>query len=309
MGRRFVFVSAVLVLCAVVCALPAYAMAETGLARPVPGTVLLRFGAEYGAGSRQVTHRGVDLAAATGERVGAAADGAVTFAGQVPADGGGCMTAVTVRTDSGLLVTVMPLGRAVVRAGDEVSAGDTLGMLDAAGDDSSAAAHVHLSVRKDGVYIDPEPLLASGEAAEAPAQVSGTVPDSAGTACGTAAVPGVTAASRAPSASGAAATGAKAVIGYRASVAPALTPAQAEAIRQAFSAEIGILRAGHGRMRTTGFAEPSTADLIVAAMPPSVAMPSVRIAGGVLLGIGCCGVVAAGLKRRIAVAESAGWRA
>ncbi|MDI6713350.1 MAG: M23 family metallopeptidase [Anaerosomatales bacterium] len=131
------------------------------LGSPVPGAVLVRFGERYGS-DRPRTHCGLDLAGTPGEPVRAPCDGEVVFAGLIPADGGGRVVAVTIQPEEGLAVTVSPLEASVVRKGDAVQRGATIGALAPSGDASSAQPHVHLSVRRDGRYVDPEPMLSCG---------------------------------------------------------------------------------------------------------------------------------------------------
>lgn len=275
MGRRLAsraWISVLLLLLLV----PSLASAGEGLHRPVAGVIALRFGAAFSSAGKQCTHRGVDILADPGEMVLAPAGGVVTFAGEVPADGGGRTVAVTVTTDDGLLVCVMPLERANVRTGDSVIAGTRMGVVAGAGDPSSADPHVHMSVRNAGAYVDPEPLLGALEAATEPVSAAGG--SNAEPADGSAVSPGMPATIRA---------------GARASASPAqptridplLTPAQVGAIRQAFSAEIGRMRSGHGQLRASGFREPTLADTVRAAIPrPHVVMP-VGSVGAALIGM------------------------
>lgn len=125
--------------------------------RPPVGdaAVLLGFGVAYPGG----THRGVDLGAAAGTEVGAPAAGRVSFAGPVPADGGGTCTAVTLEFADGRKMSLLPLSDAAVVSGEDVEAGQILGRLASAGDDSSAGAHLHVSLRSGELYLDPGDLV------------------------------------------------------------------------------------------------------------------------------------------------------
>lgn len=160
MGRhRCVLVA--MVMLTMVCGGSAYrAFALHALAAPVPGPVVLAFGDRYADGGRQRTHSGLDMQAAVGETVVSAAAGRVTFAGLVPADGGGRTYAVTVQTTEDLRVTLSPLESLAVDAGEALAVGDEVGTLAAAGDASVASTHLHLSVRVGETYVDPAPLLA-----------------------------------------------------------------------------------------------------------------------------------------------------
>lgn len=149
------------------------AAADDAWSAPVDGCrIVLSFGAQY-AGK---THSGVDLAADTGADVRSPADGIVTFAGAVPADGGGTCGAVTVELADGLRVSLLPLAEVFVSAGDRVSAADAVGTLAAAGDDSSGASHLHLGARRGSAYVDPTGFLPAAEA-ETPEPTGETVTD------------------------------------------------------------------------------------------------------------------------------------
>lgn len=118
--------------------------------RPVGGGVVGGFDPPadpYGAG-----HRGVDLAARPGDEVRAALTGTVSFAGQVAGLGW-----VTLDHGGGLETTYGVLVELRVAAGDQVVAGDVLGVL---GED---ADHVDWGAKQDGRYLDPLSLLGRWE--------------------------------------------------------------------------------------------------------------------------------------------------
>ena len=68
------------------------------------GIMLLGFGIPYPGG----THRGVDIAAESGAEVASPAAGTISFAGQVPADGGGTCTAITLELADGRKMSLLP---------------------------------------------------------------------------------------------------------------------------------------------------------------------------------------------------------
>jgi hypothetical protein len=138
---------------------PSAATAErVRYARPVPGGVLRRFVAPtttFGSG-----HRGVDLAAGAGDAVHAAADGAVTFAGDVAG-----VRWVSVSHADGVLTSYGPIGRFAVGRGDLVARGARLGSLAAGGHgDGAGDRGLHWGARRDGRYLDPLSLLDEGVA-------------------------------------------------------------------------------------------------------------------------------------------------
>lgn len=142
---------------------------------PVPGGCLLGFGVAYSAGGGTRTHLGADLGGSPGAEVEAPVAGKVVFAGQVPAtDGsGGRALCVTIVSGSDRW-TLLPLDAADVDAGQDVAEGTTVGRLAGSGDGSSSQTHLHVGLRRGGVYMDPVAQLSaaavagsSGGAAEA----------------------------------------------------------------------------------------------------------------------------------------------
>jgi hypothetical protein len=130
-----------------------------GLWMPVAGAVVRGFDARagpYGPG-----HRGIDISAPVGATVRAPAAGRVGFAGPVAGT-----TWVSLVVAPGVRVTLGPLldpvtaGRVPSRAplgrvGPGHRAAPTDGAGPAAGAGSGLGATLHLSVRVDGVYVDP----------------------------------------------------------------------------------------------------------------------------------------------------------
>ncbi|HET6498225.1 MAG TPA: peptidoglycan DD-metalloendopeptidase family protein [Coriobacteriia bacterium] len=147
------------------------AEAERGWPFEAAAPILLAFGERYPAGDgSHATHRGVDLGAPPGTGVRAVLAGTVTFAGRIPAGEGATTLAVTVQSGD-ILVTYLPLSDRVVATGQTVVAGELLGALASSGDRSHPDSHLHLSVRRGSLYVDPMPFLA------APLQAhSGAVP-------------------------------------------------------------------------------------------------------------------------------------
>jgi hypothetical protein len=95
----------------------------------------------FGAGNR-----GIDLLAAPGDEIRAAADGEVVFAASIAG-----ATHVVVLHPDGLRTTYAFLAGATVRRGDQVRQGDIVGV---------AAGPVHFGVRDGDRYLDPTALLA-----------------------------------------------------------------------------------------------------------------------------------------------------
>ena len=94
-------------------------------------------------------HPGIDLPAATGTPVGAAASGVVTWA--APADGYGNL--VIVAHGSGVSTFYAHLSAMSVRVGQKVSTGSQLGLVGATGE--ATGPHLHFEVRVRGAAVDP----------------------------------------------------------------------------------------------------------------------------------------------------------
>lgn len=94
-------------------------------------------------------HQGIDLRAAFGEAVTAAAAGRVVFSGEQ----GGYGTTVVIEHDNGIQTRYAHLSSALVRAGEIVKAGDILGRAGSSG--RSTGPHLHFEVTVDGRPADP----------------------------------------------------------------------------------------------------------------------------------------------------------
>jgi murein DD-endopeptidase MepM/ murein hydrolase activator NlpD len=103
---------------------------------------------EYGPG-----HRGVDLRAAAGATVGAAAAGRVEFAGQVAGHG-----VVVVAHRDGIRTEYEPV-RPAVETGDRVRPGQLIGTVHGR-HNGCAASCLHWGARRGDSYLDPLGLLA-----------------------------------------------------------------------------------------------------------------------------------------------------
>ena len=150
------------------------------LRMPVAGPVVRGF--EAGAGPYGPGHRGIDIATPAGSNVGTPAAGRVVFVGPVAGS-----TWVSLLVAPGVVVTLGPLLDPAVAKGRFLRPNARVGQAapghgagDPAGKVASAeGAVLHLSVRVDGVYVDPlaylvdrprprlAPLLAPGGLPEA----------------------------------------------------------------------------------------------------------------------------------------------
>ncbi|MFF8741828.1 peptidoglycan DD-metalloendopeptidase family protein [Streptomyces californicus] len=127
-----------------------------GRSWPLAGRPAVLRGWEPPAGPYGPGHRGVDLAAAAGSRVLAAADGRVSFAGRVA--GRGVLAVEVARSGSPpLRITYEPV-RALVEKDADVRAGEPVAVLEA-GPFHCAAGCLHWGLRRGDAYLDPLSLL------------------------------------------------------------------------------------------------------------------------------------------------------
>ncbi len=148
MMSRFLLLTAMLGVLAVppASAQPASGTSCVGLSPPVDAEVLRI----YQPTGRYSGHWGIDFEDGEAQPVRAAAHGRVTFAGTVA----GNLT-VSVDHGGGLRTSYSFLDEAAVATGQRVRRGGVIG--EAAGEYDHGL--VHFSVRRNGVYVDPEPLL------------------------------------------------------------------------------------------------------------------------------------------------------
>jgi murein DD-endopeptidase MepM/ murein hydrolase activator NlpD len=133
------------------------AFAGGGWTWPVRGAVVTGYanaGGPYTTGN----HRGIDVAAAIGTPVVAAAGGTVRFAGVVGSSG----LTVSVRTADGRFDTsYLHLAETSARTGEVVGPGERIGTAGTSGRPSTPTPHLHFGVRDAGTrsYRDPLDLL------------------------------------------------------------------------------------------------------------------------------------------------------
>jgi murein DD-endopeptidase MepM/ murein hydrolase activator NlpD len=133
---------------------------QGGMERPVPGRVTSPFGKRFHPilGYERM-HKGVDLAAAYGSPIVAAADGRVVSAGWH----GGYGNQVAIAHGGGMQTTYGHMSRIAAFAGEAVRRGQVIGYVGSTG--LSTGPHVHFEVTKDGRPVNPlSARLASGPA-------------------------------------------------------------------------------------------------------------------------------------------------
>lgn len=142
--RRMSCVATVVCILSLVVAAPiAAADPAPLLTPPVDGPIVEHFSepaTKFSAGQR-----GIVFATAPDEPVKAAAPGVVAFAGQVAG-----LLWVSIQHEGGLRTSYGPLRTASVGVNNTVEAGTVIG---------TSGGRLHFGLRRDGAYVDPEPML------------------------------------------------------------------------------------------------------------------------------------------------------
>jgi murein DD-endopeptidase MepM/ murein hydrolase activator NlpD len=121
----------------------------TGFIWPVSGTLNSRFGPRWGS-----FHSGIDIGAAAGTSVAAAASGKVVLASY---SNYGYGNYVIIRHADGSETLYAHLSRIYVALGQQVGQGETIGTVGCTG--WCTGPHLHFEVRIGGVAVDPLPYL------------------------------------------------------------------------------------------------------------------------------------------------------
>ena len=121
------------------------------LIRPISGIISSRFGH---VSSRRVSkHTGLDIAAATGTKIKAAAGGTVTFSGYKGSFG----YMVVINHGNGIETYYAHCSKLYVSAGQKVNQGDVIAAVGNTG--NSTGPHLHLEIRINGVAYNPQNYL------------------------------------------------------------------------------------------------------------------------------------------------------
>ena len=123
-------------------------------APPVTADISDIFGVErVFNGSVQSTHQGLDFRVPSGTPVAAVNSGRVILAQPLFFEG----NCVVIDHGQGLLTLYLHLSKFSVKQGDDVSKGQEIGLSGGTG--RATGPHLHLAVRWQGVYLDPQILL------------------------------------------------------------------------------------------------------------------------------------------------------
>ena len=118
------------------------------LIRPISGIITSRFGAS--SSIRRSSHTGLDISAAAGTPIKAAASGTVAFAGYKGSYG----NMLVISHGNGVQTYYCHCSKLYVGVGTQVSQGDVIAAVGSTG--NSTGPHLHLEVRINGVAYNPQ---------------------------------------------------------------------------------------------------------------------------------------------------------
>jgi len=127
---------------------------EGTFARPVEAEISDVFGVErVFNGTVQSTHQGLDFRVGTGTEVAAVNRGKIILARPLFFEG----NCVVIDHGQGLLTLYLHLSKFLVKEGDTVEKGQAIALSGGTG--RATGPHLHLAVRWQGVYLNPQTLL------------------------------------------------------------------------------------------------------------------------------------------------------
>lgn len=133
------------------------AIIPTTLTQPIHGALRSVFGMRRDPiNGRMRFHKGIDLAAASGTPIGAAAEGTVVFSGRNKGYG----NMVMLEHADGRRTLYAHASRLFVKVGDQVRRGQTIAAVGSTG--HSTGPHLHFEVRQGAVALNPLKNIANG---------------------------------------------------------------------------------------------------------------------------------------------------
>lgn len=118
---------------------------DSSIYTPIRGILTSTFGEQRGG----YMHKGIDLAADIGTKIGAALDGVVTYSGV----NGGYGKVIIVNHDNNMETVYAHCSKLNVNVGDKVWKGEVIGEVGNTGD--STGPHLHFEIRINGSAVDP----------------------------------------------------------------------------------------------------------------------------------------------------------
>ena len=139
--------------------LPASSSDAPASTQPVSGRVLNSYSGDELVYSKTLgdwrTHNGIDYACAKDAAIQSPTAGTVVLAGS---DGSWGPT-VAIKDSTGRVWRLCGVASPAVKEGETVSAGQTLGKVGSVSCECAEESHIHLEVKQDDSYLDPEKLM------------------------------------------------------------------------------------------------------------------------------------------------------
>ncbi len=132
-----------------------YDLSHTPLGMPYHGRITSTFGHRENpfGGNNVETHKGLDISGPLGSPVKAMAEGTVEFAGRR----GGFGNCIMLKHANGFETLYGHLSQILVRVGDKIQIGQTIGKIGSTG--RSTGPHLHYEIHKNGQQINPQSFL------------------------------------------------------------------------------------------------------------------------------------------------------
>lgn len=132
-----------------------YDLSHTPLGMPYHGRITSTFGHRENpfGGNNVETHKGLDISGPLGSPVKAMAEGKVEFAGKR----GGFGNCIMLKHANGFETLYGHLSKILVRVGENVKIGETIGKIGSTG--RSTGPHLHYEIHKNGQQINPQSFL------------------------------------------------------------------------------------------------------------------------------------------------------
>ncbi len=132
-----------------------YNVAYTPMGYPYPGAITSGYGHRENpfTGENVESHKGLDIKAGYGAMVKSTANGKVVFA----ARRGGYGNCIVIKHGNGFETYYGHLSKILVKVGDEIMAGNSIGKVGSTG--GSTGPHLHYEVHKNGKVINPRSFL------------------------------------------------------------------------------------------------------------------------------------------------------
>ena len=161
--RLYNYIFLLIIFCILYCSIflllpsPAFSSQKVPFVAPLDGEFIVKFRESYWDEIDKVErkHTGLDISGENGDKVMAAGNGVVSYAGFSPIGG----RTLVIKHNEKIRTTYLNLLQILIPVGAQVSQGDFIATIGADDDPSSKIPHLHFGIIYDGKYLDPEDVL------------------------------------------------------------------------------------------------------------------------------------------------------